>query len=137
MSLTSITGKEWILKKFDNNNLNYLKDNFHLDEFTSKIIAIRKINKDQISQFLNPTIKNSLPSPNILKDMDKAIDRIYKLIKKKEILAILGDYDVDGASSTAILGNYFKLINQPFIIHIPDRKKEGYGPSKENFKRFI
>ncbi len=137
MSLISVTGKEWILKKFDNNNLNYLKDNFFLDEFTSKILAIRKINKDQISQFLNPTIKNSLPSPAILKDMNKAINRVYELIKKKQTIAILGDYDVDGASSTAILGNYFKLINIPFIIHIPDRKKEGYGPSKENFKSFI
>ena len=137
MSLISVTGKEWILKKFDNNNLNYLKDNFFLDEFTSKILAIRKINKDQISQFLNPTIKNSLPSPAILKDMDKAINRVYELIKKKQTIAILGDYDVDGASSTAILGNYFKLINIPFIIHIPDRRKEGYGPSKENFKSFI
>ena len=137
MSLISVTGKEWILKKFDNNNLKYLKDNFFLDEFTSKILAIRKINKDQISQFLNPTIKNSLPSPTILKDMNKAINRVYELIKKKQIIAILGDYDVDGASSTAILGNYFKLINIPFIIHIPDRKKEGYGPSKENFKSFI
>ena len=111
MSLISVTGKEWILKKFDNNNLNYLKDNFFLDEFTSKILAIRKINKDQISQFLNPTIKNSLPSPAILKDMNKAINRVYELIKKKQTIAILGDYDVDGASSTAILGNYFKLIN--------------------------
>ena len=69
--------------------------------------------------------------------MDKAINRVYELIKKKETIAILGDYDVDGASSTAILGNYFKLINIPFIIHIPDRRKEGYGPSKENFKSFI
>ena len=56
---------------------------------------------------------------------------------KNEKIGIFGDYDVDGASSTALLGNYFKKINQPFHIYIPDRKLEGYGPSIESFKNLI
>tara|TARA_B100000963_G_scaffold355140_1_gene372852 strand:- start:583 stop:2364 length:1782 start_codon:yes stop_codon:yes gene_type:complete len=137
MSSISVTGKEWIIKKFDNNILKYFKENFFLDEFTSRLLAIRKIDKSQIKNFLDPTIKNSMPNPKSLKDMDKAIERIFKSIKNNELIGIFGDYDVDGASSTALLGNYFKLINQKFLIHIPDRKKEGYGPSKESFKKFI
>ena len=78
-----------------------------------------------------------LPNPNILKDMDKAVIKTYETILKKSKIAIFGDYDVDGASSTAILGNYFKLINYKYDIYIPDRKKEGYGPNIETFKKFI
>ena len=61
--------------------------------------------------------------------MNKTIDRIVTAINKKEIIGIFGDYDVDGASSTALLGNYLKKINHKFEIYIPDRASEGYGPS--------
>ena len=56
---------------------------------------------------------------------------------KNEKIAIFGDYDVDGATSTAILGNYFNELNLDYEIYIPDRKKEGYGPSIESFKKLI
>ena len=137
MKSISLTGKKWILKNFDNNYSNYIKENYYLDEITSKLLAIRKINKNEIKLFINPSIKNMLPNPNILKDMDKAVTKTYETILKKSKIAIFGDYDVDGASSTAILGNYFKLINYKYDIYIPDRKKEGYGPNIETFEKFI
>ena len=137
MKSISLTGKKWILKNFDNNYSNYIKENYYLDEITSKLLAIRKIHKNEIKLFINPSIKNMLPNPNILKDMDKAVIKTYETILKKSKIAIFGDYDVDGASSTAILGNYFKLINYKYDIYIPDRKKEGYGPNIETFKKFI
>ena len=137
MKSISLTGKKWILKNFDNNYSNYIKENYYLDEITSKLLAIRKIHKNEIKLFINPSIKNMLPNPNILKDMDKAVIKTYETILKKSKIAIFGDYDVDGASSTAILGNYFKLINYKYDIYIPDRKKEGYGPNIKTFKKFI
>ncbi|OUW73336.1 MAG: single-stranded-DNA-specific exonuclease RecJ [Pelagibacteraceae bacterium TMED216] len=137
MNSVSLTGKKWILKDFDYNYLKFIKENYYLDEITSKLLAIRKIDKNQIKLFMNPSIKNMLPNPNILKDMDKAVMKSYDTILKKSKVAIFGDYDVDGASSTAMLGNYFKLINHPYEIYIPDRKTEGYGPNLKTFEKFI
>ena len=64
MNLVSVTGKSWILKKFNQQKILYLKDNFLLDEITAKLISIRNIKKEDISSFLNPLIKNYLPNPN-------------------------------------------------------------------------
>ncbi len=137
MNLNSVTGKNWILKKFNEEDISYLKDNYFLDDITSRLLAIRKIKKDEIQNYLNPSIKNILPNPLILKDMDLAVKRSVNAICKKEKIGIFGDYDVDGATSTALLGQYFKKINQDFEIYIPDRKTEGYGPSKKGFQTLI
>ena len=137
MTASSLTGKKWIFKKYNNDDVNFLKENFYLDEITSKLLSIRKIDKKDINLFLNPSIKNSLPDPTILKDMNKATNHTVNFIRNGKTLGIFGDYDVDGASSTALLGNYFRHLNLPFKIYIPDRKKEGYGPTKESFKNFI
>ena len=72
MSSVSVTGKEWIFKKFDQNKILYLKDNFFLDEIIAKLLTIRNIENEDINSFLNPSIKNFLPNPNILLDMDKS-----------------------------------------------------------------
>ena len=128
MKTLSISGKNWILKKFDQNDIKYLKENFSLDEITSRLLSIRKIKKEDIGSFLNPSIKNFLPNPNILEDMDKSTVRTYESIIRNEKIGIFGDYDVDGATSTALLGNYFTDLGLDFEIYIPDRQKEGYGP---------
>ena len=69
--------------------------------------------------------------------MKKSTLRTVELISKKEKIGIFGDYDVDGASSTALLGNYFSQLNLDYEIYIPDRKKEGYGPSIKSFQELI
>jgi len=137
MNVNSVLGKDWISKNYNEETVNFLKDNFSLSEILSRLIAIRNIKIEEVKLFLNPRIKNLLPNPFILKDMEKAVDRTIKSIVKKEKIGIFGDYDVDGATSTAILGNYFKEINQDIEIYIPDRKTEGYGPSKEGFQKLI
>jgi single-stranded-DNA-specific exonuclease len=137
MNSLSVNGRSWILKKYDQAEISYLKDNFFLNEITSKLLSIRKIKKEDINSFLNPSIKNFLPNPNNLIDMDKATLRTLSAIKKNEKIGIFGDYDVDGATSTALLGKYFSELNLPYEIYIPDRKKEGYGPSIKSFEEFI
>ena len=133
----SVSGKNWILKKYDQENLIFFKENFSLDEITSKLLSIRKIRKEDVLSFLNPSIKNILPNPNNMTDMKKSTLRTVEAITKNEKIAIFGDYDVDGATSTAILGNYFAELNLDYEIYIPDRKKEGYGPSIKSFKELI
>ncbi len=137
MNSVSVTGKNWILKKFDQQKIINLKDNFSLDEITAKLLVLRNIKKEDIASFLNPSIKNFLPNPNILLDMEKSTLRLFKAIKDKEKIGVFGDYDVDGATSTALLGLYFKKLKLNFEIYIPDRKTEGYGPSIKGFKELI
>ena len=137
MNDSSVLGKDWISKNYNKETVNFLKDNFNLSEIVSKLIAIRKIKLDEVKLFLNPKIKNLLPNPFLLKDMEKAVDRTIKGIENNEKIGIFGDYDVDGATSTAVLGNYFNEINQKIEIYIPDRKTEGYGPSKKGFEKLI
>ena len=137
MNLVSVSGKNWILKNFNQEEISYLKENFLLDEVTAKLLSIRKIKKRDISGFLNPSIKNFLPNPDTLLDMEKSSSRVIKSIKNLEKIGIFGDYDVDGATSTALLGRYFKELDLKYEIYIPDRKTEGYGPSIKGFNELI
>ena len=134
MNFTSVSGKNWVFKKFDHTEVKKFADDYSLNEIVAKLIAIRKNNIEDINLYLKPTIKNLLPNPLILKDMDNAVERTYQCIKKGELIGIFGDYDVDGATSTAILTKYFSLLNQNIKTYIPDRKREGYGPSIKGFK---
>ena len=137
MNAYSVSGKNWASKEFDSDEIDFLKTNYFLDEIVAKLLSIRKIKKEDVKFFLEPTIKNILPNPYVLKDMDKAIVRTEKAILNTEKIGIFGDYDVDGATSTAILGKYFELLNIPFEIYIPDRKNEGFGPNEKAFLNFI
>ena len=66
----SVSGKKWILKKYNQDLVTYLKDNFSLNEITSKLLSIRGIKIEDVNSFLNPSIKNFLPNPNDFIDMD-------------------------------------------------------------------
>jgi single-stranded-DNA-specific exonuclease len=137
MNPLSVSSKNWISKEFNSTEVQFYKTNFFLDEIVAKLISIRKIKKEDVGFYLEPQIKNILPNPYVLKDMDKAIQRVEKAIFKKEKIGIFGDYDVDGATSTAILGKYFESLNIPFEIYIPDRKNEGFGPNINGFLKLI
>jgi len=137
MSFTSVSGKKWIFRKFDDIDIKKYSENYFLSEIVAKLLSIRKKNINNIKFFLNPTIKNLLPNPMQMKDMNNAVNRTFESIKKKELIGIFGDYDVDGATSTALLARYFFSINQKLHTYIPDRKKEGYGPTVKSFNNLI
>jgi len=137
MKVSSVSGKKWILKNFDSSDVKKFSELYSLNETVAKLLSIRKKNIEDINLYLDPKIKNLLPNPLHLKDMKKAIDRTYNSINNNESIGIFGDYDVDGASSTAILSRYFLSIKQKVITYIPDRHKEGYGPSKNGFDYLI
>ncbi len=75
MNDNSVLGKNWISKRYDEDQVNFLKENFDLTEIVSKLLAIRNIKIEEVKLFLNPKIRNLLPNPFILKDMEKAADR--------------------------------------------------------------
>ena len=137
MNFSSVTGKNWIFKKYNTSDVIKFTENFSLSETVAKLLSIRKKNINDISLFLDPKIKNFLPNPIHLKDMKNAINRTYKSILNYELIGIFGDYDVDGASSTALLARYFYSINQKIKTYIPNRQNEGYGPNITGFKNLI
>ena len=119
MISNSVSNKNWIFKKYNEQDVIFYKENYSLDELTSKLLSIRKIKKEDVQTFLNPSIKNFLPNPEILKDMKKSAKRTIQAISQSHKIGIFGDYDVDGASATALLANFFNSINIPLsLIHI-------------------
>jgi single-stranded-DNA-specific exonuclease len=100
-------------------------------ELLARILAGRGIEVDAVTSFLDPTVRALMPDPDSLADMRTAAVRLADGIMRGETIAILGDYDVDGATSAAVLGRYLLHCGVRPLIHIPDRLFEGYGPNAE------
>src|SRR5271155_917771 len=102
-----------------------------LPELLARILAGRNVEADAVEAFLDPTVKRSMPDPNVLTAMPEAAARIADAIVRGETIAIFGDYDVDGATSAALLARFLRHVGIEPLIHIPDRLFEGYGPNVE------
>ncbi len=128
----SVSGASWIAPKKAKENLKDLfKQEFDLTEAMSELLVNRNFNIEELSNFFDPKIKNLMPDPLVLKDMDKTINRLLKAILDKETIGIFGDYDVDGACSSAIIYSYLIKLGCKVEVHIPDRFTEGYGPNTQ------
>lgn len=115
----SMLGKTWVLA-YDNIDNN--------DDLIQKILENRGVcGDDEIKKFLNPSIKEYMPNPSVITDMNKAANIIADAIVSKSKIAIYGDYDVDGITSTAIFVKYLREIGCDVIWHLPTREGEGYG----------
>ena len=132
----SLTNKKWSLKEYSEKDTEYISQSYEVSPLVAKLLSIRKVNLDDIISYISPSLKESLPDPYVLADMEKACERLYQAIINKERIAVFGDYDVDGSTSTSTLINYFKQISINLKFHIPDRFSEGYGPSIQTFSNF-
>jgi len=127
----SILGYNYIQKDFDERLSKTIYQRFELPEVVCDLLARREVGIDEIESFLEPKIKTSLPDPFLLGDMKKGVDHIVDAIKNKKKITIFADYDVDGASSAAILKRFLRDVGVESEIYIPDRILEGYGPNKD------
>ena len=125
----SSCGKYWLPKVYDENFIAELSRTLGISDFLARIISTRVNSTSEAEQFLNPKIKSQLPDPLHLRDMDKAVARTLQAINSAEKICIFADYDVDGATSSALLSNIFRQINVDAEIYVPDRITEGYGPT--------
>ncbi|WP_265022611.1 single-stranded-DNA-specific exonuclease RecJ [Wolbachia endosymbiont (group B) of Ischnura elegans] len=123
----SITNALWKLQEADQREIFTLIQRFELPEILARILVARGVNIENAHDFLHPLIRSLLPDPFHLLDMDKAVSHIIKAINNNENIAIFGDYDVDGATSSALINRYLRAIGTRSIIYIPDRVDEGYG----------
>jgi len=100
-----------------------------LSDLLSRILAGRGVEPDEVEAFLDPSIRRLMPDPDVLTAMPAAAARLADAVERGESVAIFGDYDVDGASSAAVLAQYLRLCGLQPIVYIPDRIFEGYGPN--------
>lgn len=105
-------------------------------ELLARVLAGRDVEPDAVEAFLDPTIRRLLPDPHTLTDMAAAVARLADAIARKESIAIFGDYDVDGATASALLCRYLRGCGLDPLVHIPDRIFEGYGPNVEAIRSF-
>ena len=106
-----------------------LAQRLDLPEIIGRVLARRGIDAEQAHRFLAPTLRDFLPDPLQLKDMGAAVAQLKRAIESGETIAIFGDYDVDGATSAALLRRFFEAVGGRVVVYIPDRQREGYGPN--------
>lgn len=131
----SLGGSLWRLTKADERLAERLQQQYDLPFIVSRILAARGITAESAENFLNPKLQKLMPDPSCMKDMDKAAARLAQAVQNHEKIGIIGDYDVDGATSTAVLRTFLETLGVEVLVHIPDRD-EGYGPSRQAFEVF-
>ncbi|MEQ9618203.1 MAG: single-stranded-DNA-specific exonuclease RecJ [Deltaproteobacteria bacterium] len=129
--------KLWSVKKENPKLRDKLSKNLGISPITAQILINRGIdNEAEVNLFLNSTLFD-LPSPYLMKGMEKAVERIKRAITKGEKIAIYGDYDVDGVTSTALLYTFLKKLGGDVTYYNPDRLKEGYGVNIDAVKKLV
>lgn len=131
----SVKGQRWRLRNTDDRLAMALAQQAGLPEILGRVLAGRGIAIEALEDHLNPSLRRQLPDPSRFRDMDAATARLADAIVRGEKVAVFGDYDVDGATSTALLNRFFRAIGRELRVYIPDRLKEGYGPNAPALRR--
>ncbi|HEY3917702.1 MAG TPA: single-stranded-DNA-specific exonuclease RecJ [Stellaceae bacterium] len=125
----SLSGRAWRARGGDARVGLALAQRFGFPEIVGRLLACRGVGEEDCERFLAPTLRDGLPDPSHLKDMDRAVERLARAVRDGEPIAIFGDYDVDGATSAALLKRFFAAVGAAAMIYVPDRQREGYGPN--------
>jgi single-stranded-DNA-specific exonuclease len=125
----SVLGRRWDLRPVVEAQVSALVRDTHVSDAVARVLSARGIGASTAPTFLRPTLKALMPDPSLLADMDKATARIVAAMQSEEKIAVFGDYDVDGATSSALLKRFFRAVGVDIGVYIPDRRAEGYGPN--------
>ena len=125
----SLLGKRWRARLADSMAGLTLAQAIEAPELIGRVLAARGIAAEEAPEYLDPTLRRLLPDPLHLRDMEKAVARLARALEAGEKIAVFGDYDVDGATSAALLSRFLEAVADPPTIYIPDRLREGYGPN--------
>ncbi len=128
------SGQRWLLRNFDPASAFAIEAETGCQAVLARILAGRGVRAGEAGLYLNPSLRDALPDPSCLADMDRAAERIAKAIIAGERCGVFGDYDVDGTCGAAILKGFFAAIGAPLDVYLPDRILEGYGPTIEAFR---
>ncbi|AAL51909.1 MULTISPECIES: single-stranded-DNA-specific exonuclease RecJ [Brucella] len=129
----SATGQKWVdrLGPREANTALAIAQHHGISDLVARVLAGRGVSVEGAPEFVDPTLRNLMPDPATLNDMDNAAGRIADAIQRRETVAIFGDYDVDGACSSALMARFLKHYGVQHSIYIPDRIFEGYGPNPD------
>ena len=131
----SLSGNIWRMVPADDAWCERVTQAYDLPPYLARLLACRHVAFDDVADFLQPKLQKLMPDPYVLKDMQLAAERVATAVINGEKIAIIGDYDVDGATSTAELTRFLRAVGIEPLIHIPSRE-EGYGPSDLAFAEF-
>jgi single-stranded-DNA-specific exonuclease len=130
----SLKNQIWQKKNFNPNLKAEIQEDLNCSNLIAELLAMRFDNLTKVQNYVQPTLKNNMEDPYNLNYLHEITDIIIDAINNNKKIAIFGDYDVDGATSSALLKNYFRELNIESRIYIPDRIEEGYGPNTNAFK---
>jgi single-stranded-DNA-specific exonuclease len=130
-SKASVSGKVWQFRKWDERLALAITQRYDLSPSVGQLLSNRGVVLEDVPAFLEPTLRQLMPDPSHLKDLDQGVERVIAALKAGEKIAVFGDYDVDGGTSCALLHRYFAALGKTIRIYIPDRIDEGYGPNGE------
>lgn len=125
----SLTGRRWETRAADERAGLALAQRLGLPEPVARALAARGIDETLAEAFLEPSLREQLPDPDRLAGMAEAAARLAEAVRRGERLAVFGDYDVDGATSAALLQRFFRAVGREILVYVPDRLAEGYGPN--------
>src|ERR1700741_4765734 len=125
----SVCGRRWRLRAGDVPQGQAIAERLALPDIVGRLLAQRGIDHDHAPGFLAPRLRDQLSDPSHLRDMEVAAARLVDAVREGETIAVFGDYDVDGATSAALLARFFAAIGGRTRIYVPDRLREGYGPN--------
>lgn len=131
---SSIRGRHWVFRCEDEEIIEDYVTEHGLDVLTSRLLAGRGVDVPDVPGFLDPKLKNFMPDPYALADMEAAVTTIIDAMEAGRAIAVFADYDVDGATSAAQLLRWGRHFGHEFGLYIPDRIREGYGPSEQAFE---
>ncbi|SDF76072.1 exonuclease RecJ [Limimonas halophila] len=126
----SVSGKRWYARGDDDRLARALAQRLGVSELVGRVMAGRGVGLAEAENFLNPSLRSDLPDPAGFQDMDRAAARLVEAAQRGESVALFADYDVDGATSAALLNRFLRHVGLTPRIYVPDRIAEGYGPNE-------
>jgi single-stranded-DNA-specific exonuclease len=132
----SVTGRRWTGPTADEDRLALTTaQRTGLPEIVARILTRSGVAPDAAVAYLAPALRDLMPDPSSLRDMDRAAARFWQAVRSGERIAIFADYDVDGGASAALLMTWLGALGRPATLYIPDRIDEGYGPNEPAMRR--
>jgi single-stranded-DNA-specific exonuclease len=129
---SSLSGRAW---RWRGGNMDLGSEDGAMDDIVTQLLLSRGVARADLDRHRSPTLRDFLPDPSLFRDMDSAAERIAQAVLTGETVTIYGDYDVDGATSAALLVRLLRMLGHDARYYIPDRLLEGYGPSGEALVR--